>query len=566
MKIALTLRVLPLLVVLGPPAHAQEQERTTFSGVVTYFEEGPSAVPGGLMSLIEGAAMPIYLIRVSNVMELLTNLPGLQENPTMQNVSEMLNKNAPIDLGTLLPISSVYWANIEFRVVQQDANHFRLESGTLEWSARRSGELTYEDIRLREGFGGRGHYMLDPQKDRVDLVMDFSNDRPTFTLDLSVEHPMALDGDSLWQGPAGTFRISLEAAKGVYRLDGSAMGRPLAAVGFPGPLQIIDEPFARSVGYVRRGTYDQLKGIEVWRTVTDSTATVSYEIFEECSGFWLKPDADNLTFDEATPGKIEERAQIEVTPEDWGSDLLWTFPEIKASRLTTDPEDKQGWVVDFEYLNLPTENDAFGDREFAVEFQALKERCDSPEPKTFRILFPREAENNPDGDVPNWYYYWQQTRAAQGHRSSMTYDSGCENSEDSTVLGHFDGYIDPAKARTIYICDLANVSFNRTNPLTFRSFEGIDVFGSVVLHEWTHLENYWDWWGAGGYREALDRDEDLIPDDREAAYGLDPLLRDTLGLGFKDCEYPAYLQDNTWPVGAADKQDWADPGKQSGGS
>ena len=103
------------------------------------------------------------------------------------------------------------------------------------------------------------------------------------------------------------------------------------------------------------------------------------------------------------------------------------------------------------------------------------------------------------------------------------------------------------------------------NPVTGKATEGIDVFASVVLHEWTHLENYHDWWPEG-YKAAEDSDDDLVPDDREAGYGLDPLNRDTFGLGLRDSEIPAYLQAHTWRSGSANDVDWANPGKQSGGA
>ena len=72
-----------------------------------------------------------------------------------------------------------------------------------------------------------------------------------------------------------------------------------------------------------------------------------------------------------------------------------------------------------------------------------------------------------------------------------------------------------------------------------------------------------------------DLDRDFIPDDREAELGFDPNSRDTYGMGRRDgdcdCDYwddseiTAYQAQESWPVGSADKEDWADPGKQSGG-
>jgi hypothetical protein len=53
-----------------------------------------------------------------------------------------------------------------------------------------------------------------------------------------------------------------------------------------------------------------------------------------------------------------------------------------------------------------------------------------------------------------------------------------------------------------------------------------------------------------------------VPDEFERALGLNPRMRDTHHTGHDDEEYLAYTSEDQWPVGAADRQDWACPGKQ----
>ena len=81
------------------------------------------------------------------------------------------------------------------------------------------------------------------------------------------------------------------------------------------------------------------------------------------------------------------------------------------------------------------------------------------------------------------------------------------------------------------------------------------------------------WYESTLPEHNCDLDRDFIPDDREAELGFDPNSRDTYGMGLRDgdCDYwddseiTAYQAQESWPVGSADKEDWADPGKQSGG-
>jgi len=555
-----------LVLILGSALQPGTQDAPTWKGVFSYRAEGPGAVPGGMMSLIEGQAiLPVSVARLKNLIDLVLKAPPLAENPSMKNVGDWMNQGVGVDLSVLLPTRAYYWADLKFSLTRDSEELFHLEKGTLSWGATRSGELAYDGAHISEKFSGSGSVPLDPGRDLIDLKLDLRADTPTFQLDMKISHPLTLSGSSEWVGPEQIFNLSLDARKGIFILDGSALGQSIAVVGAPVPLQINDEPAKWGFGYSRTGGYSDLKGTETWRNITDATEAVSYEIYMECQALWSEPMTDKFTFSGDQPGKIEETIKPAVSPEVWADDLSWTIPEIDGAALTVTPEDKKGGQIEVLYQGLPEDNRSFGDKEFEFDWNELKDECTEPKPKTIRFLYSRDERNNPDGDVPNWFYYWLQTRAAQWHRNAIEYDGEClrEPGESNYTLEYFLGYGGKEFAKTIYICNLEETQFQFTNPVTLRSVEGIDVFGETVLHEWTHLKNYWDWWGERGYRKAKDRDRDHVPDDREAGYGLDPLLNDTFGLGYRDSEYPAYLQGNTWPIGAADKEDWADPGKQS---
>jgi hypothetical protein len=108
--------------------------------------------------------------------------------------------------------------------------------------------------------------------------------------------------------------------------------------------------------------------------------------------------------------------------------------------------------------------------------------------------------------------------------------------------------------------------FRDYNRVLKRSTYGIDVFAVTVTHEWTHRDDFHDWWGSPPtYDPARDQDDDLVPDDREAEYGLDPKKEDTHGKLGRDCEWTALRSEDAWTIGWANGEDWAHPGKNSGG-
>ena len=171
--------------------------------------------------------------------------------------------------------------------------------------------------------------------------------------------------------------------------------------------------------------------------------------------------------------------------------------------------------------------------EFAVEitrFGELADRCEAPEPHKIRVFFPHRSYNNPDGSVPNWYYYWLDTPAAQGHESAIIYDGGCSD------YGYYNGFGDPAEANHIYVCDIFNSGNPSTNPVTGKVSEGIDLFATTILHEWTHLRTVTTGGGrrvqpqdaAGNLAPTTnDRDADLVRDDarRPTASRREPRIR-----------------------------------------
>jgi len=316
-----------------------------------------------------------------------------------------------------------------------------------------------------------------------------------------------------------------------------------------------------------------------------------------------KPGKDAELVFRNEPGEIDSKAvayfmlEENELPESLPRSLEWTFPEIAGSTLKTKPEDGRGKVVEFFYEGMPEKNSAFGkEREISVILAPFRE-CMEPVRQPIRVFFERDGMGNPSGEAPNWFYYWMQTRAGHDQgEGQVTYGGTCVDKRGEPILGRFNGVDDPD---LVIVCDGAQET--DFNPITYRETEGIDLFAVIIIHELKHMTNDHEWWGKlneehrpdgifeyveyttgdrvqdeldhytswGDYLELMnqaDQDEDGIPDKLEEEMGFDPEDKDSRDLGYPDTEYSAYEAENAWVTGSADEEDWAVPGKQSGGN
>jgi hypothetical protein len=532
---------------------------TRFHGVLRYTERGPGASTDGLatMILLQSVAGVAVARLQTSVMPILNAAAALNLDPNMRSINDMMRQGVPIDMAAILPISAAYSADVEFTLVQDKEGKFVLESGSLRWTNSNSTSFEYDGGSIVDRFNGSGSYTLNPAKDSITLTFDFKGKQSMFELDVQISHPVPTSGSSVWNALGGGVTMWVKATDGYQVMGGQTLGQPWDE-------SVVMEGGAnRGIYYYRRAPLSELRGMETWRNLLDAQVLAQYEIYDECSVRIVEPaENERLVFNDDVNAILEGPLEAEVLPESWGNALSWLIPEIPGSDLYSDPEDAQGRRVEYRYEMLPSRNSAFGRKQITATVDpSVADRCKAPEPRNVRVFFPRDEFNNPDGDVPNWFYYWKQTRAAQGRANAMIYDAACDD-----AYGYYDGFGDFSKRNVIYLCDMHSDGFSHVNPVTGQVQRGIDMFAGVVLHEWTHLETDHNWWGPRGYRAAEDRDSDLVKDDREEAYGLSPRMKDTFGLGFRDCEYPAYLQQHTWPRGSANREDWAHPGKQSGGN
>lgn len=550
--ILLTAALLLALLPGTPKAIQAAKKPMTFSGVLRYTENGPGAGIDGLATsfLVGGAGGAVAAARMKSALGLLS----LGDDPSIKTINNYLNGTVPVDLAGLLPVSAYYEARVEFILEQSEGDTFTLREGSVKWNVSNSAEISGEGTFITDKFAGSGSSTLDPEKDSIELSFDFSKKKVMYTLTVNISHPQPTSGESTWSAADGAIVFYLRSQEGVQTMGGHVLDQEI-------PEEVVQEHAPkRGFYYTHRGPLSELKYTETYRNLLDAQVLADYQIYDECSAQVIEPGPnEKVTLPTCTGCNLDSEFEAEAVPEAYGGMLEWKLPEFGGEQPHYDPEDKLGIKMHVWYDNdAPADNSAYGPYEITLTFKGASSSCKDPEPRQARIFYPRGNYNNPGRKDPNWFYYWMQTKAAQGHKGAVIYDDA------TPYYGYFDGYADPAKADRIYVGDIFRAGNPSSNPYTGKVTEGIDLFAATIRHEWTHLENYKDWWGKKGYQTAQDRDEDHVPDDREASYGMDPHNRDTFGMGMRDSEIPAYLQEDTWPNGSANKEDWADPGKQTG--
>jgi len=596
----------PAVTEVGPSiAHASSGE--TIQGEVRYRIRSPAAYATGF-----GAAL---VLGTYGTYELLSQHPDLlPHDPTIGETPDSEATDIPPLDYAELGIIGYYDATISFILEDVSGDEYRLERGTIRWEGYNLCELSTEhtdqvigleltrplQMIISDSFGDSGSRPLDPAKDQIELRLVQNPDAPPgetfehleYELDLSVNPPYTVSGRSEFVPyfPSLTFRIEATDGKVTVKSPWHTSDTTDLSDDFS------IEHFVRDLWSNRQSH------IETWQGPLGTHVVVETTIDYACKPqiHITTPESpyshtEILTYDEAVPGVLQFTAEAK-TRDTWSDaldDLVWTFPEIEGSDLTTDPEDKRGRRIEVTYTGLPADNAQFGRKEIIAEFET-ETLCDDPPPAKVGFFYDRDAENNPDGDVPNWFYYWSQTSAAQALPDfvSMRYDpAGGGRDEDDWLLGYYTWGETPYSdaAHTFFICPPAceaDVRIWPGRPDLTDPTDGIDTFARVVLHELQHLLDYHEWWAAGddpeewGYEwhydedkdemvvtDPRDRDGDRMPDLIEPSHGCDPTKYSTFGrMVGRDSEVTARRAEWNWLIGSADGEDWANPGKNSGGA
>ncbi|OHD66753.1 MAG: hypothetical protein A2176_11010 [Spirochaetes bacterium RBG_13_51_14] len=317
----------------------------------------------------------------------------------------------------------------------------------------------------------------------------------------------------------------------------------------------------------------------------DRQVTVAVEIGKACDAklYIVSPtkNMNRFCYNNAKPGELKLYLKAKVTPAKYEKDIKWTIPDIKDVTCTKTPDPPVGPKVTVVYRNLPKKNSEFGKKTIVAKLDVSG--CKAMDEVDIKIFFPRDAKNNPDGKDPNWFYYWVQTAAAT-LGSKARYD-GFKCKQEGGLGVDMLGYYPPVSLPDhYYICDLVNASGTemkfKANMWKFKAgvgFQnnivtttGIDTFYLVSLHEAEHYMHLRTWWlNVDKFkRRQDDNDKDDIPDKKEKNFTkngirlFDPTKKQTYP-GIDDEElYTELMSHEKLKAGAADKEDWAYPGKQ----
>lgn len=303
----------------------------------------------------------------------------------------------------------------------------------------------------------------------------------------------------------------------------------------------------------------------------------------------IKPlDKEKYEFtDDEKTGRLILELEAKTYPAKYASKIEWEIPDIEGSKRIIQAYGglsiPKGPKVEILYKGLPPDVESFGRKK--VKARIKVNGCYVEDTKEIMIFYPRDAKNNPEGKYPNWFYYWKQTPAAKPFGQNVNLEFGGTDFDLCTGKHVMAIYKPDYLYKTIHICNLTEKvggNFTITIPLVSRndlstlkqkklvSYSHIDTFAVLVIHEFTHFNNYHTWWFGKpvDYRGRMDKDGDGIPDHIEEDMGFDPKKYQTHwgeDEEFKningDEEFLAYESTYEYPIGKFDEYDWGKPGK-----
>ncbi|MBW1802358.1 MAG: hypothetical protein JRJ85_16720, partial [Deltaproteobacteria bacterium] len=366
------------------------------------------------------------------------------------------------------------------------------------------------------------------------------------------------------------------------------------------------------IGYLRRNaTCGEINGRDVtfkWDPKNNllplltGTMTLA-EGEEEVEVSILYPSArgDRIVFDRSSPGQFILEAEAKVKPATYADRLQWDFEKPEGATVEMDPPDGRGLRVRITCTGLPYSNDEFGKKNITASLDI--NGCSVTAKKQIKIFYTADAANNPDGNVPNWYYYYKQTPAARPNGQTVNLEYGARLTDDCIHCSCPMIYKPMYKGGdgTITVCDLNSIceiqngvqvftpysydlpllsrDLNAANDQDVGKFNGwlnikyIALFASALIHENQHrlFDFTWRFGKSLAQLFAHDTDWDGIPDQLESGPNMrfDPQKTQTFFANHPvlkaiqyDEEWLAYEKQAQYINGTYDKYDWAYPGKQ----
>lgn len=299
--------------------------------------------------------------------------------------------------------------------------------------------------------------------------------------------------------------------------------------------------------------------------------------------------------DEDPPLPQSDRLVLELEavtiPADYSDRIEWTIPELTGATRTVNPDpgstSLKGPRFTVTYEGLPADYREFG--KHTISASVTLDSCVAKASRDVHFFYPRDARNNPGREYPNWFYYWRQTPSARPFGQTVNIRFGATEYDLCDGEHQMAAYKPAYLFKAIHICDL-NEKLSQDHRKDFRiilprvsrenrstllekqyvTYTHIDTFAVLVMHEFTHYNNYHTWWEHKPVElwSQEDRDGDGIPDHLEPDMGFDPDKYQTYWSHDEefqningDEEFLAYESTYSYEVGTYDAHDWGKPGK-----
>lgn len=177
--------------------------------------------------------------------------------------------------------------------------------------------------------------------------------------------------------------------------------------------------------------------------------------------------------------------------------------------------------------------------------------------RDLELFFPRDGIQNPQGNVPNWYFYWIEGKVVD-RLSEFNYD------KTGSSVGHYNSSTKKLYVGSDAVTDdisYAVVHMNGSNSAVFPGGEGIDLCAMTLAHELKHKSI------AETLPNTLDSDGDGLPDLYELSlqYDFYTTESDTYNLASIDGSYASYGDQEflcriaeASPVAVQYDRDWSD--------
>jgi hypothetical protein len=276
-----------------------------------------------------------------------------------------------------------------------------------------------------------------------------------------------------------------------------------------------------------------------------------------------KPDTQYI-FGEKSSTQIIIEAKAKVEPAKYAGEVEWDVENIEGSQKTIDP--LKGEQVRVIFNGLPAKSNQFGKKKITARVRGKEDQV------TIKVFFRKDAKDNPEGNYPNWFYYWRQGAVAGLER--FAYEPG-------------GSYYDPATQKLVISDDAATSLIGGTIPLkkavtkrdgtrcnvqtsiVISPTKGLDSVARVVAHELEHYQRFLEIGKKG------DHDDDRVPTSTEnvSLFCLDFQNPNTHNLNPKDgtagddelLAMAAEAQESKSKSRVKPNLDWACPGSQCKG-